>query len=77
MSDKEFTRMCPVRFSADKAFLPDLDTLLSTPTGLGLSHVRMALARYVLHSRHSSLDSVALKGGSLIESDLFLVSFPL
>lgn len=46
--DQEFTRMCPVGFSAgDKAFLPDLDTLLSTPTGPGLSHVRMALARYV------------------------------
>ncbi|XP_076242336.1 BTB/POZ and MATH domain-containing protein rdx isoform X5 [Calliopsis andreniformis] len=38
--------MCPVGFSAnDKPFSSDLDTLLSTTTGLGLSHVRMALAR--------------------------------
>ncbi|OAD59298.1 Protein roadkill [Eufriesea mexicana] len=38
--------MCPVGFSVgDKAFFPDLDTLLSTPTGPELSHVRMALAR--------------------------------
>lgn len=44
--DEEFTRMCPVGFSVgDKAFFPDLDTLLATPTGPGLSHVRMALAR--------------------------------
>ncbi|KOC59888.1 hypothetical protein WH47_10587 [Habropoda laboriosa] len=48
--------MCPVGFSVgDKAFFPDLDTLLSTPTGPGLSHVRMALARYVLSTRHSNL----------------------
>ncbi|XP_043508384.1 speckle-type POZ protein isoform X1 [Frieseomelitta varia] len=38
--------MCPVGFSvSDKPFFPDLDTLLSTSTGPGLSHVRMALAR--------------------------------
>lgn len=44
-----FARMCPVvGYSVnDKSPLADLDTLLSTPTGPGLSHVRMALARYV------------------------------
>lgn len=41
--------MCPVvGYSVnDKSPLADLDTLLSTPAGPGLSHVRMALARYV------------------------------
>jgi len=41
--------MCPVAgYSVnDKSPLADLDTLLSTPPGPGLSHVRMALARYV------------------------------
>lgn len=44
-----FARMCPVvGYSVnDKSPLADLDTLLSTPAGPGLSHVRMALARYV------------------------------
>ncbi|EFN69618.1 hypothetical protein EAG_11662 [Camponotus floridanus] len=39
--------MCPVvGYSVnDKSPLADLDTLLSTPAGPGLSHVRMALAR--------------------------------
>lgn len=51
-----FARMCPlVGYSVnDKSPLADLDTLLSTPAGPGLSHVRMALARYV-HSYGSPL----------------------
>lgn len=41
----------------DKSPLADLDTLLSTPAGPGLSHVRMALARYV-HSYGSPLSEL-------------------
>lgn len=72
--DEEFTRMCPVGYSAgDKAFLPDLDTLLSTPTGPGLSHVRMALARYVL----SPLGIVTLPEGWVFDpAYLFLFLAP-
>jgi len=51
--------MCPVAgYSVnDKSPLADLDTLLSTPPGPGLSHVRMALARYV-HSYGSPLSEL-------------------
>lgn len=43
--------MCSVGYNInDKSALADLDTLLSTPTGPGLSHVRMVLPRYVVSS---------------------------
>ena len=73
--DEEFTRMCPVGFSVgDKPFFPDLDTLLSTPTGPGLSHVRMALARYVLSTLNTpNLVVIAFRVG--LCSDVFV--FPL
>lgn len=61
LEDEEFTRMCPVGFSVgDKPFFPDLDTLLSTSTEPGLSHVRMALARYVPFHSHTHSETIHL-----------------
>ena len=76
--DEEFTRMCPVGFSVgDKAFFPDLDTLLATPTGPGLSHVRMALARYVFSTESSNLLVIAFRVGLCSNVFVFPLSFPM
>lgn len=70
--------MCPVGFSVgDKAFFPDLDTLLATPTGPGLSHVRMALARYVFSTESSNLLVIAFRVGLCSNVFVFPLSFPM